>query len=95
MITIADVSLLPGNAVIYGYPDNQVKLQQASTASSTIPMTFLSEERASPEKRDDTDSESNNESIRRPQHITHRRRLQNSIFTAWYVWLSCLGPGNC
>lgn len=36
-----------------------------------------------PDQVTDTDDESGDESTIRPEHITHRRRLQNAIFSKW------------
>ncbi|MCJ1399859.1 Dicer-like protein 1 [Xylographa trunciseda] len=72
------VSPLLGDAFMPGLLDDQVQLQEAEVAVATV-----AEEHAAPEKSEDTDSEHEDKSSPRPQHVTQRRRLQNSIFSAW------------
>ena len=84
MAAFAIASLLPGDTFMPESPDDQEQAQDASIATPTTPTTPISEEALVPEGFDETDSEHDNELSPKPQHVTQRRRLQNSIFSAWY-----------
>ena len=86
MATIATASPLLDDTFMPAYPDDQAQAQDASIITPITPSTPVSEEALVPEGFDDTDSEHDNELSPRPQHVTQRRRLQNSIFSAWYEW---------
>ncbi|MCJ1316242.1 Dicer-like protein 1 [Xylographa vitiligo] len=83
MATIATASPLLDDTFMPAYPDDQAQAQDASIITPITPSTPVSEEALVPEGFDDTDSEHDNELSPRPQHVTQRRRLQNSIFSAW------------
>ncbi|MCJ1415936.1 Dicer-like protein 1 [Xylographa parallela] len=83
MAAFAIASPLPGDTFMPESPDDQEQAQDASIATPTTLTTPISEEALVPEGFDETDSEHDNELSPKPQHVTQRRRLQNSIFSAW------------
>ena len=64
--------------------DDKTNEEQTSLNEGSIPKIKPEElEAGADEPADDSDSELEENGVTRPQHVTERRRVQNTIFSSW------------